>query len=111
MVKVKIDDDFRFAEVQFYVYDSISETAYAVLKMYSKPDQAILVESIGTLQACEYLGSKEVKVIEVKKIISVVSMQPLPHRDGEANLWFVVEKPEFYDADITGYEDEDLYNQ
>lgn len=40
-------------------------------------------------------------------IISVISMQPLPFKNGEAdNLWFVVEKSGLDDIVLTGYVDD-----
>ena len=67
--------------------------AYAVISQYSPPDADILEDSYHTLWVCSYTGDQNFKVIPTSTIISVISMQPLPRKEGDAeNLWFVVEK-------------------
>lgn len=81
--------------------------AYAVVSQYGPPNADMLEDSYQQLWACEYSGNQELKVISASDILSVVSMQPLPPRNGEPdNLWFVVEKPGLDDIGITGYVDD-----
>ena len=78
--------------------------AYAVISQYSPPDADILEDSYHTLWVCSYTGDQNFKVIPTSTIISVISMQPLPRKEGDAeNLWFVVEKSGLDDMDLTGY--------
>jgi hypothetical protein len=80
--------------------------AYAVISQYSPPDEDILEDSYHTLWVCSYAGDQNLKVIPTSTILSVISMQPLPRKDGDAeNLWFVVEKSGLDDMDLTGYGD------
>ena len=78
--------------------------AYAVISQYSPPDADILEDSYHTLWVCSYTGDQNLKVIPTSTITSVISMQPLPRQEGDAeNLWFVVEKSSLDDMDLTGY--------
>lgn len=64
----------------------------------------MLKQSSHTLIACPYLGLNNLIIIPITKIVSVISMQPLPRRDGDPeNLWFVVEKSGLEDTELTGY--------
>ena len=67
--------------------------AYAVILQYSPLDADILEDSYHTLWVCSYTGDQNLKVIPTSTITSMISMQPLPRKEGDAeNLWFVVEK-------------------
>lgn len=80
--------------------------AYAVISQYSPPDADILENSYHTLWVCLYVGDQNLTVIPTSTILSVISMQLLPQKDGDAeNLWFVVEKSGLDDMDLTGYGD------
>jgi len=88
----------EFAEVQFYFFDRDDDkqgdkVVYAVLSLYGPPNQEMLNESSHTLWVSEYRGQGYLRCLPVTAIISVVSIQPLPHRpEDPENLWFVVEK-------------------
>jgi len=78
--------------------------AYAVVSIYGPPDADMLTKSSHALWAAAYMGDTNLHVIEVKDIVSVVSMQPLPQRPGDPdNLWFVIEKSGLDDTELTGY--------
>ena len=106
----------EFAEVQFYFFDkdmdddepgddSEVRVAYALLSIYGPPNQEMLEESSYTLHACEYRGDEGFRCLPVAGIVSIVSMQPLPHRlEDPENLWFVVEKSGLDDVQLIGYE-------
>ena len=82
--------------------------AYAVISQYSPSDEDILEDSYHTLWVFSYTGDQNLKVIPTSAILSVISMQPLPRKDGDAEnlgLWFVVEQSGLDDMDLTGYGD------
>jgi hypothetical protein len=89
--------------------DNISPAvAYAVVSIYSHPDQTILKESSQTLWACLYTGTTNLHLVPAKSIISLVSMQPLiPLPDEVPGRWFVVEKSGLDDADLTEQREEE----
>ena len=81
---------------------------YAIISVYSPPDEAMLEDSYHALYACSYLGQGNIVCAPFTSIISVVSMQPLPHLNGDPeNLWFVMEKSGLEDVQLFGYEAED----
>ncbi|KAF8869673.1 hypothetical protein BD779DRAFT_1479590 [Infundibulicybe gibba] len=109
-VKMYIDGQFEFGEVQFYflhvVGDGEDETAspYALVSFYGRPDADLLEDSYHTLWACKYMGLADLRVVKVASLLSVVSMQPLPRLPGETEeLWFVAEKSGLEDTELTGY--------
>ena len=74
--------------------------------MYSPPDAGLFEESFGTLWAFKKPEpGKELKVIEVTNIISVVSIPPLPR--GPPGMHFLCEKPGLEIAKMAGYEEMD----
>jgi hypothetical protein len=84
--------------------ENMEALTYAVISQYSPPDVDVLEDSYHTLWVCSYTGDQNLKVIPMSTIISVISMQPLPRKEGDAeNLWFVVEKSGLDDMDLTGY--------
>lgn len=103
----------EFGEVQFFFLnqpeDNISPAvAYAVVSIYSCPDQTILKESSQTLWVCLYTGTTNLHLVPAKSIISLVSMQPLiPLPDEVPGRWFVVEKSGLDDADLTEQREEE----
>lgn len=81
--------------------------AFALVSLYSRPDRVLLEESSKTLWACKYLGSENLRIVSVKALRSVVSMQPLPFfPHEEAGKWFVVQKPGIDNAIMTGHEED-----
>ena len=96
--------------MQFYFLNENAEDeldAYALISLYGPPDADILEDSYHMLWACKYSGDDKLEVIPISAIVSVISMQPLPHKTGDPeNLWFVVEKSGLDDIEMTGYVDE-----
>ena len=65
--------------------------------MFSDADPHVLEESYGTLHLCTYLGTKGIRIVDVKWITDVVGMVPFKYTQGETNYsegkqYFVVEK-------------------
>ncbi|TBU59038.1 hypothetical protein BD310DRAFT_818176 [Dichomitus squalens] len=99
MVKVRLLYIFsqlandRVAEVQYFLRlrrmledggtDDVDLTL-AVVSMFTPPNAAIARDTYGTLQAFRYQGDASREVIDVKSIVSVVAMLPLPPRREEA---------------------------
>ena len=102
----------EYGEVQFYFLrftgDNPDETptAHALVSVYSRPIQALWVESSNTLWACQYTGDEGLQVVELSSIAACISMQHLPPLPGDPpGLWFVVEKSGLEDAQLTGFEE------
>ena len=91
-----------FAEVRFYFGALVKgeRLTLALVSLYSPPDTTLLTASYDTLWSCQYHGSDALGVVNVKQIVSVVAMVPLPRKveDGDSEeddeeSYFVVEKP------------------
>jgi hypothetical protein len=107
-----LNGQIEYGEVQFYFLrfatDSPDETptAHALVSVYSRPAQALLIESSNTLWACQYAGVDDLQVVSLSSIVACVSMQPLPPLpDDPPGLWFVLEKSGLEDVQLTGYEE------
>lgn len=67
-----------------------------MVSMYSQPDSDLLEMSHNTVWVFRYPGSLSLRVIEVKVIMSVVAMIPVPPSLGMppgGQHFFLVEKP------------------
>ena len=65
--------------------------------MFSDADPHVLEESYGTLHLCTYLGTKGIRIVDVKWITDVVGMVPFKYTKQETNYsegkqYFAVEK-------------------
>ena len=79
---------------------------YALVSMWSEPEQQLLGQSYSTLYICMYMGMGGLHVINIKSIMSVVVLIPMKPSDGDKSAWFfVVEKPGL-DALIIGERDD-----
>ncbi|KAH8980248.1 hypothetical protein EDB86DRAFT_2813862 [Lactarius hatsudake] len=110
-VKLCLGDETRFAEVYFFIHlrHDDGDRALALVSLYSRPDPSLLRLSMNTLWSCVYLGDGALKFVDVKAIQSVVAM--IPHRpsiDGRSaeDRFFVVEKPGFDVAIMSGIEED-----
>lgn len=97
---------FFFAEVQYYFQIDIegSMISFAMVSIYSSPDQRLLELSNGALHIVQYLGELNLQVIQPTQIDSIVRMLPLLLISEEAreynqltallylNYFFVAEK-------------------
>ena len=112
MLQIQTNNDqnsFNFGEVQFFFFsESPADPSvlhpYALVVLYSAPDNTLLEDSFQTLYACKHLGQEGLRVIPVNQIISVVAMQPFPYDHMKEpqyeDFWFVGEKLGLDDAQI-----------
>ena len=78
-----------------------------LISLFSNPDPTLLRLSVNTLWSCKYLGDSTLKFINIKCIRAVMAMVPHVPAIGEqpAYEWFfLVEKPGFDVAVISGVE-------
>jgi hypothetical protein len=106
-----LNNETRFAEVHFFIHldHKDCKMALALVSMYSPPDPMLLRLSMHTLWSCEYLGDNALKFVDVTAIQSVVAMIPhSPSIDGRPpeEHFFLVEKPGFDIAIVSGIEEE-----
>ncbi len=101
-----LDTGVEYGEVQFYFGlpdpDNIERLlCHALVSLYGPPDPQMFTDSFHTLRACQYHGENNLCIVDIPKILSVVSMQPLPRLPNDPeNLWFVVEKSGLDDLDV-----------
>ncbi|KAF8637042.1 hypothetical protein AX16_010897 [Volvariella volvacea WC 439] len=80
------DGSLKFSEVQYYFkldLNDIKGTAFAMVSLYSPPNNQILEKSQGALYACKYNGRDSFNVVKVTTIQAVVAMPPLPLKPDE----------------------------
>ena len=79
---------------------------FALVELYSTPDQEILRQSYDTVYSCGLAPGEHLMVIAVDLICSVVAM--VPHSPEPGLLaYFLVEKPGLDLLCIIGYEEDD----
>jgi hypothetical protein len=67
--------------------------AFALVSLYSPPNEYLLEQSHTTLAVCRYHGDRALKVIDAKSILSVIAMVPFPFSlDGHSDQYFLIEK-------------------
>jgi len=94
-----------FAEVKFYFTRTSGEETrgYALVSMYSPPNEHLLRLSNTTLIVCRYRGDAALVVIDVKSIVAVVAMIPFLFAiDGDGDQYFMIEHVglDVVDADV-----------
>ena len=85
-----------FAQVYYYFRALIkeTETALALVSLYSPPHRELLEYSYHTQMSCTYGGDTHLRVVDIKSILSVIAMVPhLPFPGDSLDRYFVVEKP------------------
>ncbi|KAJ7572792.1 hypothetical protein C8J56DRAFT_1008662 [Mycena floridula] len=109
MVKVKVSEETKYAEVRFFFSQANDENeqpvSYALISLFGQPDATLLKESSDALWTSRLLGDADLQVIKISNILVGVSMQPLPIMPGEDHLrehWFVVEKSGLGDVELSG---------
>ncbi|SRR5260221_8253532 len=109
-----LNGQIEYGEVQFYFLqfttsgpdDLETPTAHALVSVYSRPVQALLIESSNTLWACQYTGVHDLRVVPLSSIVACVSIQPLPPLPDASDppgLWFVLEKSGLEDVQLAGF--------
>jgi hypothetical protein len=101
--------EVHVAEVNFYFSKTTGgETqAFALLSLYSPPDEHLLQHSHNTLIVCRYQGEETLVIIDVKSILSVVAMVPFRYAiNGLDNYYFMIEKIGLDVVDTDADEDE-----
>lgn len=78
---------------------------FALVSIYSAPDELLLSKSSGALAVCKYKGSLGLKVIPSSSILSVVGMVPFPAGKDEEDF-FLVEKLGLDMAHLGGHDEE-----
>ncbi|KAF4587957.1 hypothetical protein EYR38_009918 [Pleurotus pulmonarius] len=64
MVQICVNDSYEYGEAQFY-FQHQGHT-FALLSMFSPPDDLLREESYGTLWVCSYLGLANLRVVDAK---------------------------------------------
>jgi hypothetical protein len=102
----------RFAEAQFYFrLPDATDTAFALVSFFSKPDEEIIRRTHGVLTVCEYLGTEWLDVIKVGSIQAVVGMVPFCKQvEGRGPRFFLAEKLglDVYDPAENDESDDDM---
>ena len=110
-LQVFLDNETRIAEVHFFIhlcYDK-EDKALMLVSLFSNPDPTLLQLSVNALWSCEYLGDSALKFIDVKCIRAIVTMVPHAPAIGERlarERFFLIEKPGFDVAVISGIEED-----
>jgi hypothetical protein len=91
MFQFAVDDTIYYGEVQYFFQANIhgDTRTLALVSTYSPPDPALLQHSYKTIWATQYLEGEGLEIINVRSILSVVCISPLPSRDG---FFYVSEK-------------------
>ena len=95
MPQILHHDGIRFAEVKFFFSKMLGGElrAFAIVSLYSPPNDYILQLSHTTLVVCRYQGEEALIVIDVKSILSVVAMVPFDFLiDNCGDQYFMIEK-------------------
>ena len=88
-------DAIHFAEVLFFFTKTFGgETrAFALVSLYSPPNDYLLDSTYDTLVVCRYQDDTTLKVIDAKSVLSIVAMVPFRYTvDGLDNYYFMIEK-------------------
>jgi hypothetical protein len=89
-------DAIHFGEVKYYFTKMFGDElrAFALVSLYSPPDENLLQRTHHTLLVCRYRGDLSFVVVAVESILSVVAMAPFPFTvDGQDGQYFVIEQP------------------
>lgn len=98
-------DVIRFAEVKYYFTKTLGDElrAFALVSLYSPPNEFILRMSHTTLVVCRYQGEEVLRVVDVNSILSVVAMVPFDFLiDNYNDQYFMIEQVglDVVDADV-----------
>ncbi|KAJ7207714.1 hypothetical protein B0H12DRAFT_1034444, partial [Mycena haematopus] len=109
-----IIEQLQIAEVLFYFRAEIADEAkaFALVDVYSEPDEDFIRESYGTVWSAGHGGGEHLCVIPAQAVLSVVAMVPHSLAPGAAeryrpDCYFLVEKPGLDVVHLSGYEQAD----
>ncbi|KIY46007.1 hypothetical protein FISHEDRAFT_75854 [Fistulina hepatica ATCC 64428] len=116
-VKIRVGSEERFAEVHFYFQFLVNghDAALGFVSCFGFPDPDCYKKSVGTYITMPHLRDVDVRVVDVKDIISVVMMAPDPNFVADSvaqpgistTHWVLMEKPGLKVAQIlSGYKEE-----
>jgi hypothetical protein len=87
----------------------------ALISIWSASDSNRLKQSYGTLYITGYQDDNALAVIDVKTVVSVVSMVPMPPEERQAeienNIFFLVERSGLEAYELAGIGEEDGDNE
>ncbi|KAF8870455.1 hypothetical protein BD779DRAFT_1455409 [Infundibulicybe gibba] len=92
-VKLRLDAQIEFAEVEFYFTARIDgdRRVLALVRLFSRPDEVLFRQSYWTVWSVTELGNEGLRVVGAKDILSVVAIIPHDHRTHDAE-----EEPRFF---------------
>ncbi|KAF5334289.1 hypothetical protein D9611_014144 [Ephemerocybe angulata] len=107
MVKLDLAGETRYAEVQFYFFDSTGK-ARAVVALFGPRHENLYNDSIGTIWACTYPDHDDInhlRIVNVADITATVAMLPFVKRPDDhdlvgLDLWYVAEKSGLEDTEL-----------
>jgi len=85
----------HFGEVKYYFLKMFGDEsrAFALVSLYSPPNEHILQMTHHTLLVCRYRGDTALMVVGIELILSVVAMAPFPFLiDGQDEQYFMIEQ-------------------
>jgi hypothetical protein len=95
LLKFLHQDAVYVGEVKYYFFKifGVELRAFALVSLFSPPNEHILKSTQTTLPVCRYYGERMLMVIDVVSILSVVAMIPYPFFiDGHGEQYFMVEQ-------------------
>ena len=80
MLQILYQDAIYIAEVRYYFFKVFRGElqAFALMSIFSLPNQHILESTLTTLAVSRYYGDGALVVVDAKLILSVVAMIPFP---------------------------------
>lgn len=113
-----LDNQTLLGEVLFFALIDVNESILpiAVLSQYGQPNQELLDASSKTYWTAQHLRENGIRVVDIKKLISVVMMAPdkqyaKTHNDGTGNdRWYLMQKPGLLLSQHIGMQEADEEN-
>ena len=96
--------------MKFYFFKMFGEDlrAFALVSLYSPPNEYLLQTTSDTLAVCRYQGDGALTVIDVTLVLSVVAMVPFPFLiDGHSDQYFMIEKVGLDVIEVDALEDDE----
>lgn len=82
--------------------------AFALVSLYSPPNEFLLQTSHTTLAVCKYQGERALVVIDVESILSVVAMVPFDFLiDNDSDQYFMIEQVGLDVVEVNDLEDDE----